>query len=448
MPQGTFTGNYAGVPSLLYQPDIRKELIKRYQDDDFVNFLDKTGAWTKKTDDKFVTAFDSPLNIVVDTTGATVTNSGTATVTVTNLQGANANQLIVGKMVMFPNGLQGRVQTVTTTTLANDTVTIRSTAAGNPNLTLVAGGILVPYSNHQEEGSLQPAPEIWPLTTLTQLIGIFRKTGGITDVARARNNGSFRLEIGGKEAMGSWQAVRTLMSHRADIGYGLLMDEITDPNFTNTTPTVVGAQGSGVQFGRGLVPTIRDFGWNYSLTTLGTPTLADLEGITNLITAVRGADEYMLVGSRAAVARMSSFFKNLGSAGLTSVRMMVNGREVDLTVEEFTFGGRTFRMAAWNTFDNQQVLLTSNAVSKTLYAIPYGTAHVYSGGGKDVPYMGVGYLPVIHPGDGTEKQAEVHLGALAVNPTSGTAREDWVYETMCALDIANPYMFGSIRVLA
>lgn len=450
MPAGVFTAGYTGVPSLLYHPEVRPNLIKRYRDDDFLDVLDQLGKWRKKSDSQFYTAYDSPVYQSVDTTAAVVTGSGSDTVTVTGLTTGNNNILIKGKLVIFPNGLQGRVMSVSTTTIANDTVVIKSSAASNPVLTLVAGGILVPHSNAQEEGSLAPDPERWSLETAYNLIQIFRKTGEVTDVARARNQGgNFAITVNGSQNIIAWNDVRTLMAHRGDIGNGLLLNEMSDANFTSGSPTLVGERGYGVQVTKGLVPIIRDLGWTANLAAAGTVTIADLEAINAAITAARGASEYMVVGTNAVITRISSFMKGLASSGVNSVRMNISGRKVDLMVEQYTFGGVTFHLMPWNSFDNQQILATSNVFAKTAYFIPMGSAAAYSGGNSVTQdYLSVGYLPVIHPGSGTEKQAEVHLGALAVKPTTGTAVEQTVYETMCGLDVIMPYIFGDSRILA
>lgn len=452
MAQGAINAGYAGIPSLLYHPEVRPNLIARYKDDDFLDFLDQAGKWRKKGDSQFYTAYDTPLYVNVSTTGSVVTGSGTATVTVTGLNAANANILIVGHLVRFPNGLQGRVMTVSTTTLTNDTVVIKSSAAANPVLTLVTGNTLIQYSNAQEEGSLEPAPERWGYDTFYNLIEVFRKAGEVTDIAKARfSSGNFALNVGGQETVVSWNAVRTLMSHRSDIANGLLYNEMSDANFTATSPTLVGARGYGVQVTRGLLPSIRDFGWTANLATPGTILLSDLDAINAAITAARGAKEYLIVGANAVITKISGFLKGLATGGVASVRMNITGRKVDLMVEQYIHGGVTFNLMALNSFDNQQVMPTTDAFAKTAYFIPMGSASTYGPTGNSTgmaDYLSVGYMGINGSGSGTEKQAELHLGALATPPTDGTNSERWVYATACGLDIVMPYIFGDSRILA
>ena len=97
MAQGAINAGYAGIPTLLYHPEVRPNLIARYKDDDFLDFLDQAGKWRKKGDSQFYTAYDTPLYVNVATTGSVVTGSGSATVTVTGLNAANANILIIGR---------------------------------------------------------------------------------------------------------------------------------------------------------------------------------------------------------------------------------------------------------------------------------------------------------------------------------------------------------------
>lgn len=451
---GAVSASYVGVPSLLYAPAVRKQIIARYPDHPFVDYLDQVGAWDRITETQYYTAFNTPLFNSVSTTSSTVTNSGTATVTVTDLTTANSNILIVGKLVRWYRAgtlYTGRVQTKTQAA-GKDTVTITSTKAGAPNLVLVAGDTLYPYSNAQEEGSLKPDPERRGLETIHNLMQIFRVTGETTDIARMRNSrgSNFLVEMpDGQIGSASWQEAFVMMLHRAEIGNALLLGELSAANFTDDTPEVAGARGYGVQTTKGMIPHVRDYGWTANLTSLGTPTVADWEAAIAAIVARRGADEYTLFGGRIALTRMSSFFKNLGSGGVTSVQMNVNGRKLDLTVDQFTYGGVVFNMKPLDALDNQQIIPTSDPISKTLYAVPTGMTESFMGGRrKTVPYLGAKYGPVTEPGDGTEKNAVVNLGALAPRPTEGTAVLSTTDESIAGLDFTNPYTSGSIQVLA
>lgn len=451
---GAVSAGYVGVPSLLYAPAVRKQIIARYPDHPFVDYLDQVGAWDRITETQYYTAFNTPLFNKVDTTSATVTNSGTATITITNIPAAYSGILVVGKLVRWYRSTTlytGRVMTKTTNGSSQDTVTITTTKAGVATIALTAGDVLYPYSNAQEEGSYKPDPERRGLETIYNLMQIFRVTGELTDIARMRNSagGNFLVEMpDGQIGSASWQEAFVMMLHRAEIGNALVLGELSDPNFTQTTPSVTGARGYGVQTTKGMVPHVRDYGWSANLSTPGTPTVADWEAAVAAIVARRGADEYTLFGGRIALTRMSSFFKNLGSGGLTSVNLNINGRKLDLMVDQFIYGGVTFNMKPLDVLDNQQILPTSDPISKTLYAVPTGMTEQFMGGKrKTVPYLGAKYGPVIEPGDGTEKNAVVNLGALAPRPTEGTAVLSTTDESIAGLDFTNPYTSGAILAL-
>lgn len=455
MASGTFSTAYTGIPSLLYHPEVRPNLIARYRDDDFMDLLDQMKRWRKINRSQFYTAYEGPLYEIVDTTGATVATSGTATITVTVLPIAQAVKLIKGRMVILNNGTggQARVDSVTTTgggTTA--TVVLKSSAAGAPNITLVAGQNIIPYSNAQEEGSLQPDPQRYSMDTFYNITQSFRHTGRITDFQRAQQDGgTFAITINGQRQFESWQTVKSLMAHRADIANGLLLNEMSDSNVGSSSPTLIGEQLYGVNVTRGLIPTIGTYGWTSNLTTPGTVVQADIEAIVAAIVAARGVSEYLVVCSTATIMKLSNFFA-LG--GVTPVRMNISvdkASKINLMVDQYTLGGITFNLKSLNALDNQQIITTTNVYSKTAYFIPMGSGAAYDRGGgnsRTQDYLSVAYEPIIRPGDGTEKQALVHLGALAERPTNGTAVEDWVYQTICGLDVVMPYIFGRSRILA
>lgn len=454
MPAGVISAGYTGIGSLLYNTDVRPHLIKRYRDSDFLTWLDIMKAWRKKTDSQFYTAYDTPLYQAVDTTGATsIATSGTPIITINALTTGNSNILVKGKLVRWYQAgtlYNARVASVTQAS-GRDTVVLHSSEAGAPNIVMTAGAVLYPYSNAQEEGSYAPPPERWGIDTIYNLIQIFRKTGEITDVARARNSGgAFKLDLGnGQTGLVSWEDVRTLMAHRGDISNALLLGKMSDANFTSASPSITGERGYGVQTTKGVIPFIEQYGWQNNLASLGTWASTDLEAIIAAITAARGADEYMGFGGKRPIARTSSYLKGMGSSGVTSARLNVNGNTINFDVESMTFGGVTFHFKALNDLDNTQLVASTDVVSKSIFWMPMGNAPTYNGGKSSVaPYVGVAYLPVIQPGAGDEKQALVHIGALLETPNSGTAVKSSTYETMAGADVVQPYIMGRSQVIS
>src|ERR1044072_1738286 len=125
MPVGVNGAQYIGAVSLLADREVRSALIDVNNDQDWLEFLEIAGKKEKTKSPVYSSFYDDALFSLVDTTGSTVTNSGTATVTITDLTVAQSGKVMVGKLIKFANGKVGRVQTLTTAA-GKDTITVKS----------------------------------------------------------------------------------------------------------------------------------------------------------------------------------------------------------------------------------------------------------------------------------------------------------------------------------
>lgn len=440
--RGIQTMNFAGIPSLLQIPEIRPRIVDIYRRQKMIDLLTWLGRWDKVGNDKWYTVRNQQGFYSLDTTGATVTNSGSPLVTVTGLVTAQSGKAIVGDLVIMPNGQQARIQTVVVAG-GLDTITLQSTAAGTPNLTLVAGGVVRQFSNGQEEGSEAPTPRKRGYDTIYNQAQIFRKSYAATDIMKARASKSLYVEVDGQEQEYKIGAIEMYLQHRAEVATGLFMSEMSDPNFTNANPTVVGVNGRGVQTTRGVIPTINNLGSNSNVTTPGTITNADILALIGKIADVEGPDHYVGVGSKRAIAAMSFFLKGLGSANTSTVRIELgpNDTLVNFMVERFIVADITFDLMEADIFNTTQIYPTANAEAKSIYFLPVGEVPALGSSGTETmstPWVGVNYLPVIEPGIGNEKEAEVRLGALAPTPTNGTNVDQSTWCTIAGIETPKP----------
>ena len=177
--------------------------------------------------------------------------------------------------------------------------------------------------------------------------------------------------------------------------------------------------------------------------------------------------EYFAMGSQSVISQYSDFLKNLPSSsasqpagsGINSARIMVNGRDMDLEVETFKYGGRKYMFKALNVLGNSQVINFDDgtgakmAAATSLYLLPNGMTNVQGQG--QVPYFRYRYMK---PQSGiagssanrtvSETTVELLTGALAPNPTDSTKSLTVEWYSNMGLEVFNPNKFARINSIA
>jgi hypothetical protein len=200
----------------------------------------------------------------------------------------------------------------------------------------------------------------------------------------------------------------------------------------------VAANGGGgaIQTTRGVNKYIDLYGTSLVNGTLGTYQKANLDDALDNLTAVRAPKDYLVVGSSKSLRTIDTYFKALGSSGVQSVRLMVSGKELDLTVNKVTYGGYTLNYMMMPILDHPTLFSQTN-IAKSLYYLPYNNKVKVEGGGSD-DAMRVRYYPkqTIY---GNDLINEVHSGALnPVNPNGDAlnSQTTWVtYQGMECLGV-------------
>jgi hypothetical protein len=136
--------------------------------------------------------------------------------------------------------------------------------------------------------------------------------------------------------------------------------------------------------------------------------------LINTLVSVRAPKEYLAAGSTASIACFDTYFKNLGSSGVTSVRLVVDGKELDMEVNKVMYGRFTFYYRVMPILDHP-VTFGFSTIPKNVYYLPYNNKVKVEGGGSDAQIR-VRYVPRQTP-YGNDLINEVHYGALnVVNP--------------------------------
>lgn len=439
--------------SLLDQRDIYKQLVDTQDDAEWLDFLWMAGKKEATSMPIYYNMYNDKLYNLIDLTGATVTGSGTTSVTIVFPSAtASFNFILVNDLLKFPDisyaaASQGGVGRVTSKNTNTFTIVITSVNAGT--LTTTNLQKLSCFSNAQAEGSDAPQQRRWLVNKLSNQTQIFRNTMRITDV---QNMSKIELEFNGKPYILPYENIQSLQKHRGDISLALWLGQASTDTFQNQ-PFSQYNQTYATQTTRGMDSYITTYGINGQVATPGTFTLSDLSQMEAQLIAARSPFEYMIAGSNAAVATISDFLKNLPSSsatapagtGINSGRIVIDGREIDLEAEKFRHGGFTFNLKAFKVLSNQDVMgYTNSTVTKSAYFMPMGKVKTVGGGMAD--YFRYRYQPQPTPGLGSSETAEIMTGALAPTPTNQEMNLTTTWTSNIGLEVFAPNRFAKYQI--
>ena len=367
----------------------------------------------------YYTFVNEPLFKVGDTTGATVLNNGTNVVT-TTFTVASSGYARKGDLGLFPNKVVGQVQSITTTAGA-DTVVFK--AVGGGNITTVAGDKISLNSFAAGEASVSQNPLRFGFTRYSNKLQIFREPTIITDVQAAA---TLEVTVAGSDRYVMKAHLDAKLRLEGFINSSFISGDLSAASFTDVNPVLtdqnagVGGLGGGgaVQTTRGLDKYISAYGVQTNTTTPGVLIAADLKNHLDSLTANRCPTSYMVAGSKSVIGVYDDFFKNVGSSGVTSVRMMANGKELDFNVEKVMYHGYELNFVNMPILDNPALMNYTN-ITKSSYYIPLDKKVKVDNGGSEpcirTRYQKAGYKY------GNDMVGEIHYGAQNPVAPSGTA---------------------------
>lgn len=445
---GTITKSYvSALDPLLDTREINKLITDIYNEDELSDILGLADRKIPTKQPVYYTFYDDPIVKFLDTTGSTVGGSGGANVTVTGATAATSGFIRVDDLVMFTDNMVGIVRSVVSSS-GQDTVVIRTVSGGN--LTCTAGDKLSVFSRAMGENAWTPANLRFGLSKTTNKYQIFRETSRITDV---QNASTIEVEFQGNPKYifkDHWEKTVLLKSQINAAFWGGDMSNTTfsdsNPSLTDQVTDPTGLSGSGpIQTTRGVNKYIDLYGIGLVNGTLGTYQKANLDDVITNLVAVRAAKEQLVVGSTAAINTIDTYYKNLGSSGVTSVRLVVDGNEIDFTVNKATAGRFTFNYAVMPILDHP-VTFGYGTIPKNLYFLPYNNRVKVEGGGSDA-CMRVRFVPRQGP-YGNDMVDEIYTGAFSpVNPNGAGAFIGVDWTTKQGLELLAPHQCIKQRVV-
>lgn len=445
---GTIQKSYvSALDPVLDTREINRLITDVYNEDSLSDILGLADRKIPTKQPVYYTFIDDPLVKFIDTAQAAVSGSGTTQVTV-SATSATSGYTRVDDLVMFTNNVVGIVRTVTTTS-GLDVIVIKSVSGAN--ITCTQNDKLSIFSRAMGENSTTPNNLRFGVTRYTNKYQIFRETSRITDV---QNASTIEVDFQGKPGYvfkDHWEKSVLLKSqiNAAFWGSDMSVTSYSDTNPILTDPTTAadGFSGGGaVQTTRGVNKYIDLYGTSLVNGTLGTYQKANLDDIVANLVAARAPKDYLVAGSTAAITTIDTYFKALGSSGVQSVRLVVDGQEVNLDVQKVIYGRFSFNYTVMPILDHP-VTFAYSTIPKNLFYIPYNNKVKVEGGGSDAAIR-VRYVPK-QTMYGNDMVDEIHTGAMnPINP-NGTGMYwgvDWT--TKQGLEVLGAQHFMKQQVVA
>jgi hypothetical protein len=405
--------------------EINKLITDVYNEDELSDILINADRRMPSVQPVYYTFYDDPIIKSVTVT----TNTGDGTVQVTPaLSAGTSGYTRIGDMVMFTNNVVGIVTAVSTSS-GIDTLTIKAVAGAN--ITLGATDTLSLFSRAVGENSATGTNLRYGLTKTTNKLQIFREYSRITDI---QNASTIEVTIQGQPKYIMKDHWEKRIKMKSDVNAAIWGSDMSVTSYSDTNPFLVDTvTGDGGIAGNGAIQTTRGinkykdlYGVQLVNGTLGTYQKANLDDLVQNLINVRAPKKQLVCCSTIAKTTVDTYLKNLGSSGVTSVRLVVDGKELDMEVDRFTYGKFDFNLSVVPMFDHP-VTLSSGTIPDNLYCLPYDNKVKVEGGGSEAQIR-MRYFPRQSQfGDGITD--EVHYGANSpVNP-NGTGRywgTDWV----------------------
>lgn len=424
--QGTMIKSFISAIDFLDQRDIDPNIYDQSRDRAFTDIMKIVKRYKPA---KMFNYHNFVNNDVYEVgTISAVTSTGLAQIVFTINTAANFPR--IGDVIKTSNvnniGKQARVQGVT---FASGTATLTVRTGGNSIAFFAAVGDLVQFgSNAFAEKSDAPANRRYGLTKYFNLIQIFREVDEITDVQKVAK---IEVEVNGDYHILPYQHIQKVIKLNGDISVQMIAGVQSSTSFGDANPFLADpVTGLPIQLTGGLDWYTTTYGISDGAGVLGVFGFVELDDIIDdWISNKAPMDQMGFMGSRAK-RLLDKFFKNLGSANVTSVRMIVDGQSVNFNVDHVSYGGAEIDLIHIPIFDHPQLFSATLApdINGSIYFVPKDNIETVDGGRE--PRMQIRNTPSPFMGANGSSNGimkEWRTGALAEVPTSSVTQlhTDW-----------------------
>jgi len=447
--QGVMTKSYVSAIDFLDQRDIDPNIYDQARDRAFTDIMKIVNRYKPAT----MFFYNNFVNADVYEVGtvSAVTSTGLAQIQFTI---NTANTFVrVGDMVMSSNtnnsNNQARVQAVTYGS-GTATITVRSVAGNSTPWYATIGDKIQFGSNSFAEKSSAPVNRRYPLTRYYNLIQTFREVDEITDIQKVAK---IEVNVGGDYHILPYQIIEKYIKLQGDISVQMLAGTQSSTLYNDSNPFLADpSTGLPIQTTGGLDWYVRTYGISDSAAVLGTFGFTELDDIIDNWIANKSPREQMgFMGSRPKGV-LDKFFKNLGSSGVTSVRMVIDGKTVDMDVDQITYRGYVIDFVYVPIYDHPQLFSSVLVpdINGSIYFVPKDQVDTVDNGRQ--PRMQIRHTPTPFMGTAANKSAngivtEWRVGALAEIPTDGTMQLQTNWQTAQGLECLAVKLFQKYRVI-
>jgi len=447
--QGTMIKSYISAIDFLDQRDIDPNIYDQSRDRAFTDIMKIVGRYKPA---KMFNYHNFVNNDVYEVgTISAVTSTGLAQIQFTINTAATFPR--VGDLIQTSNinnvGKQARVQAVTFGS-GTATLTVRSVGGNAAPFFATVNDLVAFGSNSFPEKSDAPVNRRYGLTKYFNLIQNFREVDEITDVQKVAK---VEVEVNGDYHILPYQLIQKVIKLNGDISYQMIAGVQSSTSFNDANPFLAEpTSGLPIQTTGGLNWYVTTYGTSDGAAVLGTFGFTELDDIVDDWIAVKSPTDQMgFMGSRSK-AVLDKFFKNLGSSGVTSVRMVIDGRSVDLEVDQISYRGYKIDFVHIPIFDHPQLFsATLNPdINGSIFFVPKDSLETVDGGRE--PRMQIRHTPSPfngNPATGSSNGIikEWRTGALADVPTNSQMylHTDWF--TAQGLECLGVKLFLKYRVV-
>lgn len=441
---GTLTAAYVGAVPFLTQRDINPNIFDTANEQQFTDTMALFGRMREKKMWNFHT-FVNDNTFQTLTVGSVTSGSGSANVVIVLSVGTSGFARIYDR-IKFVDGTIGIVRITPTTSAGADTLTIRS--VDGSNITVTAADILAVPGNAVAEQSDAVVSRRYGTTKYLNYIQIFREGHTETDVEKLTK---VETTVNGQPYYGVYNFMTKFQGMKSAVSATMIDGKIsTGSNFDTAGSLIVDAvSGLPIQTTSGLDQWTTLYGISSNAATPGTIVAADIDNLVDAQNAAKAPLNFMGFTGTKGKNPYDTYLKNLGSSGVTSARMNVDNKDVDLEVDKFSRGIHSFEFVPTSILNHPQLFNYAGSpdIKKSIYWVPKGQLAVVGGGNE--PYLSIGYKKqAVKGGYGDDVYSEFHTGALAPVPTSDVLKWQVNWVTYQGLDVKGAKHLGKQVVAA
>jgi hypothetical protein len=428
--QGVVIKSFVSAIDFLDQREIDPKIYDQSRDRAFTDIM-------KLVNRRKPTSMPTYHNFVNNDVYETCTISAVASTGLAQIQfTVNTNTTFprVGDLIKSSNtnnvGKQARVQVVTFGS-GTAVITARSVGGNTAPIYATIGDVVSFGSNAFAEKSDSPVNRRYGLTKYYNQTQIFREVDEISDVQKVAR---IEVNVNGDYSILPYQHIQKVIKLNGDISAQMIAGVQSTTLYSDTNPFLADpTSGLPIQTTGGLDWYVTTYGISDSAAVLGTFGFTEMDEIVdNWIANKAPTDQMGFMASRPK-GYLDRFFKNLGSSGVTSVRMNIDGHSVDLEVDHISYRGYEIDFIHLPILNHPQIFsatLTPD-ISGSIYFVPKDQVETVDGGRSarmQIRYMPSPFMGSNGSSDGVVK--EWRTGALAEVPTSSVAQlhTDWYTE--------------------